>query len=193
MAADFSGKTSSMPWLSEFALQCRARIDDGGTSAQVQTLVAKALEKQAAMPPQADIDRIVYRSDDLLIVSLSQPAWGNTPIHTHGIWCVIGVARGCEESAFFERRQFGLVEIERLSVHAGQSVVLAPEVIHKIRNPHGASSIGLHVYGGDLLSAKRQMWNPHTGEELPLEQSQFEAWCEELTAAASAQRELAPW
>ncbi|MES2071050.1 MAG: cysteine dioxygenase family protein [Pseudomonadota bacterium] len=175
-----------MPWLDEFASHCRQCIDDGGGPTEIQALVQQALEKHAADFAQTEIDRIVYRSADLFIVSLAQPPYGNTPIHNHGFWGVIGIADGCEENAFFERSEAGLLEkVNRVQVNAGEAIVLAPDAIHKIRNPRGTQSLGLHVYGGDLAGAKRRMWSPHTGEESQLEQSQFEAWCEELTAAAA--------
>ncbi|WP_211450734.1 hypothetical protein [Collimonas antrihumi] len=58
---------------------------------------------------QAEIDRIVYCSSDLFIVSLAQPPLGNTPIHDHGFWAAIGIAEGCEKNAFYERSGAGLV------------------------------------------------------------------------------------
>jgi predicted metal-dependent enzyme (double-stranded beta helix superfamily) len=174
-----------MPWLNELALRCRQCIDAGGGAAQIRDLTAKALSEQTAVPAQTDVDRIVYRADDLLVASLAQPPFGNTPIHTHGIWCVIGVAVGREDNAFFERGPSGLVETHRVRLEAGECIALEPNVIHKIRNPDGVQSQVLHIYGGDLLTARRTMWNPHTAQELPLDQAQFEAWCEELTGLAS--------
>jgi len=186
-----------MSWLNEFALRCRQCIDDGGGAVEIRTLVKQVLAAHAADFVQTEIDRIVYRSADLFIVSLAQPPYGNTPIHDHGFWAVIGIADGCEENAFFERseRGRGLIDkAKRVQVNAGEAIILAPDAIHKIRNPLGTKSLGLHVYGGDLTAARRHMWNPHTGEELPLEQSQFEAWCEQLTAAAaSPERQTSNW
>ncbi|HEX5682786.1 MAG TPA: hypothetical protein VFY73_02025 [Ideonella sp.] len=181
-----------MPWLNDLALRCRQCIDAGGGAAEIRDLAAKALSEQKAVPAQTDIDRIVYRADDLLVVSLAQPPFGNTPIHNHGIWCVIGVAVGREDNAFYERGPSGLVETHRVRLGAGECIALEPDVIHKIRNPDAVQSQVLHIYGGDLLGASRTMWNPHTGEERPLDQAQFEAWCEELTDLASKPIEAAP-
>ena len=164
-----------MPWLNELALRCRQCIDAGGGSAEIRDLVAKALSEQTAVPTQTDVDRIVHRADDLLVVSLAQPPFGNTPIHTHGR----------EDNAFFKRGPSGLVETGRVRLGAGECMALKPDVIHKIRNPDAVQSQVLHIYGGDLLGASRSMWSPHTAEELPLDQAQFEAWCEELTGLAS--------
>ena len=81
------------------------------------------------------------------------------------------------------RRQY---DVGRIVLNAGDTAVLAPDAIHKIRNPHATPCLGLHVYCADLLSTERQMWNPHTGEELAMQPAQFDSWCDELTAAAAA-------
>ncbi|NKI68535.1 hypothetical protein GN109_03795 [Collimonas pratensis] len=175
-----------MPSLKEFASACKQCIDDGGGPAEIRELVQQALSIQAINPKQVEIDEIVYRSEDLFIVSLAQPPHGETPIHDHGIWGVIGIAEGSEENIFFRQTDLGPVEVSRRMVNAGEAVILGSEVIHKIRNPHATRSLGLHVYGGDLLGGKRHMWHPATGERLLLEQSRFESWCEELTAAGEA-------
>ena len=79
-----------------------------------------------------------------------------------------------------------MLAVGRIVLNAGDAAVLAPDAIHKIRNPHATPCLGLQVYGADLLSTERQMWNPHTGEELAMQPAQFDAWCDELTAAAAA-------
>jgi predicted metal-dependent enzyme (double-stranded beta helix superfamily) len=173
-----------MPWLNDFAAECRRCINQGGGAEEILPLLSHALTLQTRHPQQTEIDRIVYRSDDLFILSLAQPAYGNTPIHTHGFWGVIGISSGCEENAFFKQTETGLVETSRIALHRGDAIILAPNIIHKIRNPQGTSSLGLHVYGGNL-SAKRSMWSPYSKQQMPLEQLQFESWCEELTSAAS--------
>jgi predicted metal-dependent enzyme (double-stranded beta helix superfamily) len=172
-----------VPWLKEFASACRQCIDDGGGPAEIRELVLQALSIQAAMPRQVEIDEIVYRANDLFIVSLAQPPHGETPIHDHGIWGVIGIADGCEENIFFRQTDLGPFEINRRIVNAGEAIILGSDVIHKIRNPLATRSLGLHVYGGDLGRAERHMWHPATGERLLLDQSRFESWCEDLTAA----------
>lgn len=177
-----------MPWLNRLAQQCRECVDGGGGAIEVRALVHQSLSELVVVPEQREIDRVVYRSNDLLVVSLAQPPFGNTPIHSHGIWCVIGVAQGQEDNAFYKRSHGGLDPTSRITLRAGDSIALDPNVIHKIRNPGRQQSRVLHIYGGDLLSANRSMWNPHTGEELPLDQTQFEVWCKELTASASSSR-----
>jgi len=56
-----------------------------------------------------------------------------------------------------------------------------------------ARTASLHVYGADLLSTARRMWNPHSGEELAMQPVQFDAWCDELTTAAAARPDQPAW
>jgi predicted metal-dependent enzyme (double-stranded beta helix superfamily) len=173
--------------LSRLASRCRQCLATGGGAEEIRALVEQALGELASAPPQEAIDEIVHRTDDLLVVGLAQPPYANTPVHDHGgIWCVIGMAVGREENALYEESAGGVVEVDRLVVAAGEAVVLPPNAIHRIRNPDGVTSLGVHVYGADLLSAARHMWDPHSGEKSLLDRSKFDAWCDEMTAEAAA-------
>jgi len=46
---------------------------------------------------------------------------------------------------------------------------LGEDAVHAIENPLDRPSFAIHVYGGDLLSAPRRMWNPFTLREEPYE------------------------
>jgi predicted metal-dependent enzyme (double-stranded beta helix superfamily) len=98
---------------------------------------------------------------------------------------VIGIYEGQENNTFYRRSANGLEEVNRRAIHAGEAVMLGPEVIHAIQNPLAESTLGLHVYGGDLAAATRSMWHPHSRAELPYETPQFFRWCAELARAAS--------
>jgi len=56
-----------------------------------------------------------------------------------------------------------------------------------VRERYGDTpAIGLHVYGGDILELPRQMWNPETLEEQPLDWVQYEKFAQVASKAASA-------
>ena len=50
----------------------------------------------------------------------------------------------------------------------------------------GVPSIGLHVYGVDILSLPRRMWNPETLEEHPLDWALYESFAQAASKAGSA-------
>lgn len=181
--------------LSRLASRCQQCLAGGGGAEEIRGLVLDALGELASGPPQEAIDDIVHRTSDLLVVGLAQPPYSNTPVHNHGgIWCVIGMAVGREENALYAESAEGLDEVRRFVVEAGEAVVLEPNAIHKIRNPDGATSLGVHVYGADLLSTTRSMWDPRSGEKSLLDRSRFESWCDEMSAAAMGSAEVrASW
>ena len=105
------------------------------------------------------------------------------------MWAVIGIYEGQEDNVFFERHEGTLREKNRRSVRAGEAIVLGPEVIHAVSNPRSTHTLGLHVYGGDLLAAQRTMWHPDTLEELPYDTPQFFKWVAEMTKARRSKRD----
>ncbi len=53
-------------------------------------------------------------------------------------------------------------------------------MIHAVANPLEVPTLALHVYGVDLLTAQRRMWNPHTLEACDYDSARFLRWCAEL-------------
>ena len=146
--------------------------------------------KSAIVPggdsPRAIRDLMLFRSPELFILNAAVYPHLKSPPHDHRMWAVIGIYEGQENNTFYRRSSEGLEEINRREIRAGEAILLGPEVIHAIENPLGSSTLGLHVYGGDILAAKRSMWHPRTGEELPYDVPQFFKWCVELAESPGA-------
>jgi predicted metal-dependent enzyme (double-stranded beta helix superfamily) len=112
-------------------------------------------------------DLLIHRSPDLTILKAAVPSRFQSPPHTHCMWAVIGVYDG-QENNFFYREQGDKVEqVNRKDVQAPDVVVMGEDAIHAIQNPLDRVSYAIHVYGGDLPSAARRMWNPFTLAEEP--------------------------
>jgi predicted metal-dependent enzyme (double-stranded beta helix superfamily) len=135
---------------------------------------------------EAIFDVPLFGSADLFVLNATIPPHFQTPPHDHSTWAVVGIYEGQENNTFYRRSAKGLEEVNRREIRAGDAVLLGPEVIHAIENPFGSNTLGLHVYGCDMAVAKRSMWHPRTGEELPYEARQALTWCEELTKSRSA-------
>ena len=131
-------------------------------------------------------DLTLFRSPELFVLNATVPPHFKSPPHDHCMWAVIGIYQGQEDNTFYRRSAEGLKEINRREIRAGDAILLGPEVIHAIANPLGSSTLGLHVYGGDIFAARRSMWHPRTGEELPYDVPQFFKWCTELAEASRA-------
>jgi predicted metal-dependent enzyme (double-stranded beta helix superfamily) len=131
-------------------------------------------------------DAVLFRSDDLLVLNATLPPHFISGSHDHRMWAVIGIYEGQENNVFYKRSPTRLEEVNRREVPAGEAILLGADVIHAVANPFDSTTLGLHVYGGDLLAAERSMWNPCTGEELRYELPQFFRWCKELSARSRA-------
>jgi len=131
-------------------------------------------------------DLTLFRSSELFVLNAAVYPHFKSPPHDHGMWAVIGIYEGQENNTFYRRSDEGLEEINRREISAGEAVLLGPEVIHAIENPLDSSTLGLHVYGGDIFAATRSMWHPRTGEEFPYDVPQFFKWCKELAEAPRA-------
>ena len=118
-------------------------------------------------------------------MNLTLPSFYATPIHSHATWAVVGVSSGCEVDRFYLRDGPHLKAAGEMTLGAGAVTELSSQTIHAILNPVRSVARGIHVYGSDLLSAPRSMWNPESEEELVYEHETFERWCKELTRASS--------
>lgn len=168
-----------------FIADCRDCIASGGGPADIAALVRAAMVSQRDDPAWQGRDEFLYRSAALLIVNVTLPPHGATPVHDHGMWAVVGVSSGCELDRFYVRgRDGGLDVVEDITVPAGNAIAMDADAIHAIFNPLPSEMRGIHVYGGDMVSAPRNMWHPQTGDMLPYDGKVFEEWCEALTRAA---------
>jgi predicted metal-dependent enzyme (double-stranded beta helix superfamily) len=149
-------------------------------SETIKSVVAPADSRQPVS------DALLFRSSHLLVLNATLPPYFASPPHDHRMWAVIGIYEGQENNTFYRRSGEGLDVINHRELRAGEALLLGPEVIHAIENPLPSPTLGLHVYGGDVLAAQRSMWSPHSGEELPYDVPQFFKWCAELAKSRSA-------
>ncbi len=85
----------------------------------------------------------------------------------------MGAYEGQEDNVFYTRTDQGLEEKNRRSLTSGKVVLLEPDTIHAVSNPLPTPTLGLHIYGADLFSTPRRMWNPLNTEESSFEIKQF--------------------
>src|SRR5262245_25857929 len=134
-----------------------------------------------AEPGQSFLDAPLFRSEEMVILNATLEPRLRSPAHDHRMWAVIGIYEGQEDNTFYHRAADGIEEVSRREVRAGDAILLAPGVIHAIANPLAAPTLGLHVYGGDLLAAKRSMWHSSSGAEVAYSPKEFFAWCADLS------------
>ena len=172
----------------EFVAACRACVARGEGPDAIAAVMREALQAQSREPDPWRTDELLFRDAGLLVVNLTLPADAQSAIHDHGTWAVVGVSTGREVERFYTQGPGGLEASGEVVLAPGEPLVLAPDTIHDIANPDATEARGLHVYGKDLVTAARRMWDPTTGQPMAFDYATFNAWEQALTAKARAQR-----
>jgi predicted metal-dependent enzyme (double-stranded beta helix superfamily) len=156
---------------------CKSALSSAQPMIEVRQLMSTALLDCAGLKAMlgaipGEPSRILHREDDLTVLQVSLPPGLKSPVHNHTIWAVIGVYEGQEDNRFFTD-DGGLTQHSARSLGVGDVAALDEASIHSIENPLDTVTLGLHVYGGDLLAAPRDVWDHSTGLREPFTQERF--------------------
>lgn len=90
-----------------------------------------------------------------------------TPIHDHGTWGVIGVIQGTEREIKYDKINDDLVEIKDRLIYEGEigTCCTSDQDIHRVECASSVPCVGIHVYGRDIGSIERHLYDPNTGEK----------------------------
>jgi predicted metal-dependent enzyme (double-stranded beta helix superfamily) len=90
-----------------------------------------------------------------------------SPIHDHCTWGIIGQLEGEEEERRFRITDKCLESVSVARALPGDvSHVYPPKRdIHQIMNRTDKPTISIHIYGGDIGSQRRHVYDPVTGEK----------------------------
>ncbi|MBI4471181.1 MAG: cysteine dioxygenase family protein [Acidobacteria bacterium] len=117
-----------------------------------------------AIPEKAYAQYLLYRPRDYTfsVVSFVWNPGQGSPIHDHCTWGVIGQYAGIEEETRFRKLANGSIEKAAVvSVNPGDvSHVYPPDRdIHQIMNRTTVPTISIHIYGGDIGSQPRHIYD----------------------------------
>ena len=93
-----------------------------------------------------------------------------TPVHDHGTWGVIGIYGGVEHEIRYRLdAQPGAGRLSRMSerdIAAGQVIVCctSDQDIHRVSCGSNVPCVGIHVYGADIGTIPRHVYDPETGQ-----------------------------
>jgi predicted metal-dependent enzyme (double-stranded beta helix superfamily) len=148
---------------------CQGLLSDADAEHAVAGYVSKLLRDRpgevTALLGESSDSLVLHRADDLTVVSVVMPPRYTFYPHNHLMWGVVGTVVGREDNTFFARTDDAIVPTTGASYEQGQVGVLSDAVIHSVRNPSRAHTVGLHIYGGDLAAAPASEWDPESGEE----------------------------
>jgi predicted metal-dependent enzyme (double-stranded beta helix superfamily) len=177
--------------VNHFVEACRSALHESNPPAAIQANMEKALEDPRAVSEAFDNDisrstdmeaLMLFRSDDLMINRVAlDPHWKSLP-HDHCIWGFVGIYQGREANTFYRENNGALVETGSQTVQAGEVLVMDPDRIHSIANPADMTTIGIHVYLGDLKKQNRHLWNPFTGAKEVFDLEHFFAYEKRINA-----------
>ncbi len=130
-----------------------------------------AEKHRRAIPAKAYAQYLLHRSSDhaFSVVSFVWNPGQGSPIHDHCTWGVIGQYEGVEEEGRFRQTDGGLERLGEVLARPGDvSHVYPPSRdIHQILNRTPAPTISIHIYGGDIGTQPRHVFDPATGEARP--------------------------
>ena len=117
------------------------------------------------------------RSHDLTVFVLVGSPLTAYPPHEHTVPATIAVLEGVETNVFHATTGEGdAVHPVRLqTVRAGEVLTLDPSVIHPVRYPTVAPTVGLHVHRGDRVGADRRLWSHRGDAPRPSDQAVYDA------------------
>ena len=130
--------------------------------------------------------QVFYRSSSLAMLKVCFPRGRRTPPHDHGTWASILLFSGEEKNTLYRREKGGLRKASEVVLERGSILTMRRDTVHVAECVGEAPTIGLHVYGGDLLELPRRMWNPETLEEHPLDWTLYETFARAASQAAHA-------
>jgi pimeloyl-ACP methyl ester carboxylesterase/predicted metal-dependent enzyme (double-stranded beta helix superfamily) len=126
---------------------------------------ADGLLEELALPDEL-VGSVLYRSPLVTVMAHVWPPGMVAPPHEHGMWSVVASLRGTEGHRIWESSPTG--EPRTIEVVPGKVLALDTDAVHAVDNPGDDYAVSIHVYGGDLGSAKRRGWSPETGEVIPM-------------------------
>jgi predicted metal-dependent enzyme (double-stranded beta helix superfamily) len=162
-------------------------------AAEVQRLIAQddwLPERLAQAIPGSYGQYLLYRDPQLRFTAVSF-VWdrgASTPIHDHTVWGIVGVLRGAEVAERFAQADGALRSLGEARLDAGEIDCVSPRIgdIHQVRNAYDdRSSISIHIYGADLCTIERHVYDPATGRRAPIVSKPFDN-AEPLLGAATS-------
>lgn len=130
--------------------------------------------------------QVFYRSPELTMLKVCFPVGRRTPPHDHGTWATILVLSGEEKNTLYRRENGTLRKASEVMLERGSILPMRAETAHVAECVGSKDTIGLHVYGGDILELPRRMWNPETLEEHALDWELYERFARTASGAAGA-------
>ncbi len=87
-----------------------------------------------------------------------------TPVHDHTVWGVVGIHQGLERTEAYREVDGKLQKTKTIDATVGEVGAVSPTIgdVHKVGNVSDDVAISIHVYGGNIGTVKRHVFDDHT-------------------------------
>jgi len=133
-----------------------------------------------------NVGQVFYRSPEMTMLKVCFPNGRRTPPHDHGTWAAILLLSGSEKNTLYRSENGTLRRASEVTLEPGSILPMRAETVHVAECLGDRPAIGLHVYGGDILTLPRRMWNPETLEEHKLDWTLYEQFAQIASRASGA-------
>lgn len=130
--------------------------------------------------------QVFYRSPEMTMLKVCFPNGRRTPPHDHGTWATILLLSGGEKNTLYRSEDGRLRKASEVTLAPGSLLPMRAETVHVAECLGDRPAIGLHVYGGDIFTLPRRMWNPETLEGHELDWTLYEQFAQTASRAAAA-------
>ena len=130
--------------------------------------------------------QVFYRSPEMTMLKVCFPNGRRTPPHDHGTWATILLLSGAKKNTLYRTENGDLRRASEVTLEPGSILPMRAETVHVAECLGDRPAIGLHVYGGDIFTLPRRMWNPETLEEQKLDWTLYERFAQVASRAAAA-------
>lgn len=175
-------------FINDIEVAVRSESDDAAVVKKVTPLLSQFLEHErsnaGAIPARFKqslsahyAQYLLYKSEDnaVCVVSVVWSPGQVSPVHDHGTWGVIGVLQNRERETTYlrvdDRSREGYAELQaagtRVVGPGDITEVLPPDDIHRVGNAGQEVAISVHVYGADIGSRIRRVFDLEGGTMTP--------------------------
>jgi predicted metal-dependent enzyme (double-stranded beta helix superfamily) len=130
--------------------------------------------------------QVFYRSPEMTMLKVCFPNGRRTPPHDHGTWATILLLSGAEKNTLYRAESGKLRRASEVTLEPGSILPMRAETVHVAECLGDRPAVGLHVYGGDIFTLPRRMWNPETLEEHELDWTLYERFAQVASRAGAA-------
>ncbi|MDE0361271.1 MAG: hypothetical protein OXI74_08905 [Rhodospirillaceae bacterium] len=172
--------------LQEFIERVRRAASSHGPEQAVAELLGELLEMPRPMWAQqgdGPAEQLLHHAQQVTIYLIRGEPMRRFPPHEHGMVAAVAMLEGTETHRFFAADPGGRLRLTEIRHLTGPCVELFDErAIHAVEYRSSAPVLAVHVYLGDLVLARRRMWNHDGTDPTRYDQARYDRLAMDVSA-----------